>query len=102
VSSSDVWIFFASDPLVPEIRDFRFGDGLGRPPSNWKYRDGSRHSWDHLFLEAISYHGRRTGTRLVQLATFNGLRAELVDRWPRSAEEQELVERIDDFWRVCR
>jgi hypothetical protein len=25
-------------------------------------------SWDHLFLEAISYHGRRTRAELSQLA----------------------------------
>jgi hypothetical protein len=41
-------------------------------------------------------------TELVQLAAFSGLPAELVDRWLCSAEERELVERVDDFWRVCR
>jgi len=59
-------------------------------------------SWDDLFLEAISYHGRRTRMELVQLAAFHGLPAELVDRWLRSAAERELVERINDFWRVAR
>jgi hypothetical protein len=62
--------------------------------------------WDHLFLEAISFHGRRTRTDLVQLAAWNGLPSELVDRWLRSAEERALVERVDSprerFWRVCR
>jgi DNA-binding MarR family transcriptional regulator len=59
-------------------------------------------SWDHLFLEAISYHGRRTSMELVQLAAFHGLPAELVDRWLRSAEERGLVERVTDFWQVPR
>jgi hypothetical protein len=59
-------------------------------------------SWDHLFHEDISYHGRRTRMDLIQLAALNGLPTELVDRWLRSAEERELVEHVNDFWRVPR
>lgn len=59
-------------------------------------------SWDHLFLEAISYHGRRTRNELVQLAAFSGLPPDVVDRWLNSAADRDLVERVDDFWRVCR
>ena len=68
----------------------------------WVPDPNAPESWDHLFLEEISYHGRRTRTELVQLAAFSGLSGDLVDRWLRSAEERELIERNDDFWRVCR